>query len=240
MHDENGYILLWRSLLSREPHLVLRIGTSLFAGATLAGFGMLGAWAWRQSTGGGYVDPEEMAIALSVASVAWIAALFCIWGRVRRARTIVRPSLLTIGIGIVTILGGVAIDELVRGDEEIVIGALALIAGGIVLLLWLSPILRMQQGKPVVDADNQVDVHCPSCGYSLIGLRDLRCPECGTRFTIDELIRAQHYSRPKPEHDSHEASDLPGKVIGRVAPPNAAPPPVPSDQALPPRQIESH
>ena len=48
-------------------------------------------------------------------------------------------------------------------------------------------------GRPVVGRDNLVRVKCPECGYSLIGLRDLRCPECGATFTIDELIRAQHY-----------------------------------------------
>ena len=56
---------------------------------------------------------------------------------------------------------------------------------------------RLLRGKSVVGPDNQVRVHCPSCGYSLIGLRNLRCPECGTEFTIDELIRSQGYSGVK-------------------------------------------
>jgi hypothetical protein len=28
---------------------------------------------------------------------------------------------------------------------------------------------------------------CPGCGYSLIGLPSLRCPECGRAFTLEEL-----------------------------------------------------
>jgi len=32
---------------------------------------------------------------------------------------------------------------------------------------------------------------CPTCGYNLTGLREARCPECGTQFTIDQLLAAQ-------------------------------------------------
>lgn len=34
-------------------------------------------------------------------------------------------------------------------------------------------------------------VVCPTCGYNLTGLGETRCPECGTRFTIDQLLAAQ-------------------------------------------------
>jgi len=29
---------------------------------------------------------------------------------------------------------------------------------------------------------------CPQCGYSLIGLRDVRCPECGWSTTVDDIV----------------------------------------------------
>jgi hypothetical protein len=32
---------------------------------------------------------------------------------------------------------------------------------------------------------------CPNCGYNLTGLSEARCPECGSRFTIDELLASQ-------------------------------------------------
>jgi hypothetical protein len=28
---------------------------------------------------------------------------------------------------------------------------------------------------------------CPGCGYCVIGVFELRCPECGRSFTYDEL-----------------------------------------------------
>ncbi len=33
-------------------------------------------------------------------------------------------------------------------------------------------------------------VACPTCGYNLTGLSEARCPECGSRFTIDQLVAA--------------------------------------------------
>ena len=32
---------------------------------------------------------------------------------------------------------------------------------------------------------------CPACGYNLTGLRQTTCPECGARYTIDELAALQ-------------------------------------------------
>jgi hypothetical protein len=32
---------------------------------------------------------------------------------------------------------------------------------------------------------------CPACTYDLKGLRETRCPECGARYTIDELFASQ-------------------------------------------------
>ena len=86
---------------------------------------------------------------------------------------------------------------MVRSNDELVMSAVGLAGGGVALLIWLPAILRLLHGNPVIGADKQVVVHCPSCGYSLIGLNELRCPECGETFTIDELIRAQGYDGAK-------------------------------------------
>ena len=32
---------------------------------------------------------------------------------------------------------------------------------------------------------------CPTCGYNLMGLREAHCPECGSRFTLDQLYAFQ-------------------------------------------------
>ena len=32
---------------------------------------------------------------------------------------------------------------------------------------------------------------CPKCGYNMTGLYEARCPECGSRYTLDQLAAAQ-------------------------------------------------
>ena len=39
---------------------------------------------------------------------------------------------------------------------------------------------------------------CPTCGYNLTGLTASQCPECGTRFTLDQLMASQ------PKHEQVE------------------------------------
>jgi hypothetical protein len=34
-------------------------------------------------------------------------------------------------------------------------------------------------------------IPCPTCSYDLTGLKSTRCPECGSEFTLDELLAAQ-------------------------------------------------
>lgn len=34
-------------------------------------------------------------------------------------------------------------------------------------------------------------VLCPNCGYNMTGLREARCPECGSAFTLDQLVSSQ-------------------------------------------------
>jgi hypothetical protein len=34
-------------------------------------------------------------------------------------------------------------------------------------------------------------VVCPQCGYNMTGLAEARCPECGNRYTLDQLIAEQ-------------------------------------------------
>jgi predicted Zn-ribbon and HTH transcriptional regulator len=31
-------------------------------------------------------------------------------------------------------------------------------------------------------------IACLNCGYNLTGLNEARCPECGSRFTLDQIV----------------------------------------------------
>jgi DNA-directed RNA polymerase subunit RPC12/RpoP len=63
-------------------------------------------------------------------------------------------------------------------------------------LLWLIATVFIwretpaERGRRVRSAGN-AGIACPTCGYNLTGLSESRCPECGNRFTLDELLAAQ-------------------------------------------------
>ena len=184
----------WQTLRDTEAHLFLRIGASAVLGFLYAGLACLG---------GGVADlflrslispRSAMSLMLLGACFAWLFSLWQIWRVIRGARPISHAAVFTIIISLLVISGLFALDEYARrGKEEIMLGWFFCGLASI-MFVWLSAFHRLFHRFPVLDHDNQVRVHCPTCGYSLIGLTELRCPECGTTFTIDELIRAQRYA----------------------------------------------
>jgi len=61
-------------------------------------------------------------------------------------------------------------------DQILAAGAISFVFGATLLLLLQ---LRPQKRIP--------GLHCPQCGYCLIGLPTRRCAECGRPFTLEEL-----------------------------------------------------
>src|SRR5688500_14223296 len=63
-----------------------------------------------------------------------------------------------------------------------------------------SPPLGVPSAPPVFDSSAARDaLNCPLCNYSLRGLADAadpRCPECGYRFTWEELLVARQNLHP--------------------------------------------
>jgi hypothetical protein len=63
-------------------------------------------------------------------------------------------------------------------------------------LLWLIAATLIwretahERGLRLKSSDKSAVV-CPNCGYNLTGLQSTRCPECGTQYTLDELLLAQ-------------------------------------------------
>lgn len=198
MSDEQWYVAWWPDVRGPEPRLPLRFALSIAAGVGLAAvallaLGLLANWIRRG------IRDEEIALALLIASVAWCGPLYVIWRPLRRGRPLLVTAVVTVVIGLAVVAALVAIDLVMRvREEELVMSGVALLGAAGVILLWTAAIGRFVRGRPVVGADHQVQVFCPGCNYSLIGLRDLRCPECGREFTIDELIRAQRYETPPP------------------------------------------
>ena len=67
-------------------------------------------------------------------------------------------------------------------------------------LLWLVATVlvwretnqeRAQRLRAIGRSGSGPGIPCPTCGYDMTGLKGTRCPECGSEFTLDELLAAQ-------------------------------------------------
>jgi len=182
------------------PRLMLSVVTAL----ALCSFALLGAWVYavwngpRYGSGRFYVRDNYIAVALALAGVLWIPMLIWFWSGTRFSRPLLPPALHTMAVWLITIPTAVAIDLFIGGDD-ILIAAVCFFAAAITVLIWLPAIQRYRLSRSILNEEDLVNVNCPECGYSLIGLYELRCPECGTRFTLDEIIRKQKLRHGGPE-----------------------------------------
>jgi hypothetical protein len=109
------------------------------------------------------------------------------WTAVRSAETVGS----VIGCVLAGLLFGVVIDVVM--NEEV----LAIFLGGVfAIILWLAVSVLIWRETPAERAErirqNAGDVlFCPKCGYNMTGLYESRCPECGSRYTLDQLLAAQ-------------------------------------------------
>lgn len=100
---------------------------------------------------------------------------------------------LSIAAGAGSIIAGGALGIIVSFVDD----SFAVFFGGIsAILLWLVATCliwretREERASRLRGTSSQT-IACPICGYNLTGLRTTMCPECGTTFTIDELLTAQ-------------------------------------------------
>lgn len=195
----------WRLLRDNRIGFGTRLTLSLVSGLVLVAAAMFGAWmiaagfSPRQTYGSSRlfyfrVTDEQVFSCLGIAGLIWLATLAGIWGGFEQRRYLTRAVLGTIGIVVVCVFVGVAVDEVVRSEEEFLIAGIVLIGAAGVVMLWLSAVHKARRRRAVVGADDLINVFCPECGYSMIGLHEPRCPECGATFTLDELIRRQNYA----------------------------------------------
>ena len=82
---------------------------------------------------------------------------------------------------------------------------IVLAGGGVVPIAWVLATVFIwrettRERTARLGALGARSVCCPVCGYSMIGLREARCPECGALFTLEQLVASQ------PQSDA-QASD---------------------------------
>lgn len=100
-------------------------------------------------------------------------------------RTVMPLVLAILGVGV-----GVIADFLGLRDGHLIL------LGILIPALWLISTVYYWRETPAERAERlrssgRSNISCPTCGYNLTGLNEARCPECGSKFTLDELLAAQ-------------------------------------------------
>jgi hypothetical protein len=213
---------LWREVVDGSAGPVVRAGVSIALAPLLAGAAILGSWliagwvpeGWaHQWDGQSWPSDELVGAALTLSAAAYVLALIGIWRRSRyRIHEFFKAGLLTLVVaGVAALLSWIIVESrALSAASELLISGVVCLGTGAIILIWVQAGRRFVGRKPLHDpADGAIDVCCPSCGYRMVGLRESRCPECGSTFTLDELIVRQGFFMRR----------LP---LGVIAPPTAS------------------
>ena len=195
----------WRELADGTAGPVVRVMVTIVIGVCLAGLCALLSYClaalipdWSRGDGRYGIYPrDELVVGLGVMAVgAFIAASAWVWSRRGRWRGIVSPTISSVAIAVATIVLCLIVDNSVRGEKDFLFFGLIMIGSAGVILVWVMRIYRISRGRPMTNvSDGLVNLHCPNCGYRMVGLKESRCPECGMEYTLDELLGKQNFSR---------------------------------------------
>lgn len=195
-----------------------RILATLMAGLLSAAGSLVGVWVYSGAMFLAFRPPfqrfrvrdNDVVIALLAATAIWFVISRRIWRGYRMPRGFpVHRVLSSLGVVIGTALLMPVIDLAVVNEEEILMTAFGLVAGAVILLIWIPYVRGASTRAQITDSDGVVQISCPDCGYSMVGLREARCPECGSAFTLDELILSQPFAK------SALAPPVAGPMTGR-------------------------
>ncbi len=126
----------------------------------------------------------------------FVAAYWCLlWNSSVRwnARRTVAMLLATVGaVAAATITGFIVSEIIGRHDEELGVFVGLVMA----IMLWLIATVFIWRETPAerverIKSAARATITCPTCGYNLTGLNIARCPECGSEFTLDQLLALQ-------------------------------------------------
>jgi len=106
--------------------------------------------------------------------------------------------------GAAALVGGAALAAAIMSiNRNIPPGPAMMLGGGGVPIVWVLATVLLWRETPaerlarMSSLISNPTLLCPFCGYNLSGLREARCPECGSSFTLDQLAASQ------PQRNEH-------------------------------------
>lgn len=191
------------------PRIVLSVAAAIgLVAAVLLVLGTFAAWTPPLKT---FSSDGAISMGLAAAAFGWVFALAWIWTPYdRRLRRPVGAGLAFVGVWLICLVVCVAVEAMVGPERAkwLLQTGCVLVAANLTLLGGLRLIYPSRAAGPVAGRSADVAVHCPRCGYSMKGLTECRCPECGTAYAIDTLVHLQH-ARPRREKRAAETHDAP-------------------------------
>jgi len=166
----------------------------MFPFAAILYFGVFVFLEERLRHAGGYSPAYYLSNAIVSGSSMWlfVASYWTLvwrrsvkWTPARRIRT-----LLVAGVAVITGL----VAGMLTGAFDSGLGAF--VGSILAAMLWLLGTILAWRETDSEQMQRQsrsavATVICPACGYNLTGLHEARCPECGARYTLNELFAAQ-------------------------------------------------
>lgn len=184
-----GRLEIWRLLHQPDCPLTARVFASVILGLILGAAFLSIVTILAIFIFSAKVSPVLFGSGTIAAIVCWLCCQPWIWHRDSRRRGGVAATLSTIGIVGCAFVAGAIVDYYCTGEvEELFTVAIILLTLAMTLIVWSGPIIRLIAKNHFQQEAVTFDLLCPSCGYSLIGLSESRCPECGARWTLDELL----------------------------------------------------
>ncbi len=182
--------------------LVSRILLSMFmfplGGLVYIFTSIVGEETFRNNGGSSYTTAEVETFILS-GLITWVgvALYWCLLWRasVKWDGWRIRGTLIAAGaaLALATVVGAAAGAMLPGSDGAgfgTFFGSITVTVAWLIATVFLWRETTAERAQRVKHSSKSA-ITCPTCGYNLTGLSEARCPECGTKFTLDELIGLQ-------------------------------------------------
>jgi DNA-directed RNA polymerase subunit RPC12/RpoP len=168
---------------------------------------VIGIQTLRSSQSLGYRNGELVTfLCADVITWAFVAVYWCLLWRtgVQWDKRRIAGTLLSVVGAIVAGVFAAVLSASAMGGGGDGTGFGAFIGGIIAIMLWLIATIFLWRETAVerarrATASTKSAITCPTCGYNLTGLTESRCPECGSRFTLDELLALQQQGKAEVE-----------------------------------------